>query len=112
LINCGTTEKELVQSALIRIKDLLKNWLNYIIPNVKSLKADLLEEFREIMNRNEKVYALFAALLTFFGVTSLIAFLFDSQNSFIYGILSIWLLIPGAVLFLAAFQSKIKLSTN
>ena len=64
------------------------------------------------MNRNEKIFALFAGLFSFFGVTTLVIFLFDSQNSLIYGILSIWLLIPGAVLFLAAFQSKIEISNK
>jgi hypothetical protein len=64
------------------------------------------------MNRNEKIYALFAGLFSLFGVTSLVMFLLDPQNYLIYGILSIWLLISGTVLFLAAFQSKIKISTK
>ncbi len=64
------------------------------------------------MNRNEKIYALFAGIFSLFGVTSLVMFLFGSQNSLVYGIISIWLLIPGGVLFLAAFQSKINISSK
>ena len=64
------------------------------------------------MNRNEKVYTLFAGLFSFLGTISFASFLTDYQNSLIYGILSIWLFIPGTVLFLAAFQSKIKISAK
>jgi hypothetical protein len=64
------------------------------------------------MNRNEKIYLALACIFTLSGFLSLLTILIDPQNSFIYGTLSMWLLIPGGVLFLAAFQSKIKISEN
>jgi hypothetical protein len=64
------------------------------------------------MNRNEKIYFILACILTLLGLLALITFLSDAHTFFIYGILSIWLLLPGGILFLAAFQSKIKISTK
>jgi len=64
------------------------------------------------MNRNEKGYFILACIFSLLGLHALVTFLSDVQAFFIYGLLSIWLLLPGAVLFLAAFQSKIKISTN
>ncbi len=64
------------------------------------------------MNRNEKIYFMLASIFTLLGLHALVTFLSDAQTFFIYGILSIWLLLPGGVLFLAAFQSKIKISTK
>jgi hypothetical protein len=64
------------------------------------------------MNRNKKVYFILACIFALLGLHALVIFLSDVQTFFIYGLLSIWLLLPGAVLFLAAFQSKIKISTN
>ncbi|MHA2030486.1 MAG: hypothetical protein ACW99Q_13935 [Candidatus Kariarchaeaceae archaeon] len=64
------------------------------------------------MNRNEKIYFILACILTLLGLHALITFVSDAQSFFIYGILSIWLLLPGGILYLAAFQSKIKISTK
>ncbi|MHA2330181.1 MAG: hypothetical protein ACXACR_16810, partial [Candidatus Hodarchaeales archaeon] len=60
----------------------------------------------------EKVYFILACIFALVGLHTLVTFLSDVQTFFIYGLLSIWLLLPGAVLFLTAFQSKIKISTN
>lgn len=64
------------------------------------------------MNRNEKIYFILACIFALLGTQALVTFLSDVETLFIYGIFSIWLLLPGVVLFLAAFQSKIKISTN
>ena len=64
------------------------------------------------MNRNEKIYFILACIFTLLGLHALVTFLSDAQTFLIYGIFSIWLLLPGGVLFLAAFQSKIKISTR
>ncbi|MHA2052003.1 MAG: hypothetical protein ACXAB2_00445 [Candidatus Hodarchaeales archaeon] len=59
------------------------------------------------MNRNEKIYFVLAGIFTLLGLGALVTFTSDPQTNFIYGVLSIWLFVPGGVLFLAAFQSKI-----
>jgi hypothetical protein len=64
------------------------------------------------MNRNEKIYFILACIFTLLGIHALVTSLSDGQASSIYEFLSIWLLLPGVVLYLAAFQSKIKISTN
>jgi hypothetical protein len=60
------------------------------------------------MNRVEIIFLLLALIFWLLGLHALMTFLNDLQHNTIYGSLSIWLLIPGAVLLLAAFQSKIK----
>ncbi|MFX0208127.1 MAG: hypothetical protein ACFFDT_19230 [Candidatus Hodarchaeota archaeon] len=60
------------------------------------------------MNRVEIIFLLLALIFWLLGLQSLITFLNDLQQNTMYGLFSIWLLVPGAVLLLAAFQSKIK----
>ncbi len=64
------------------------------------------------MNRYEITYFMLACIFFLFGLLALLSFLSDSQTYFLYGYISMGLLIPGGVLLLAAFQSKIKIGTN
>jgi hypothetical protein len=64
------------------------------------------------MNREKTIFLLLTLIFWFFGLHALITFLSDLKLNFIYGFFSIGLLIPGSVLLLAAFQSKIKFPSN
>jgi hypothetical protein len=62
------------------------------------------------MNRRQTVLLILSLLFCGLGLHSLILFLTDPDLNFIYGFISIGLLIPGSVLLLATFESKIRFS--
>ncbi|MFW9777698.1 MAG: hypothetical protein ACFFE8_02510 [Candidatus Heimdallarchaeota archaeon] len=62
------------------------------------------------MNRQEYIFLALAIMFWAFGVHALLIFLTDISVNTIYGVTSMLLLIPGAVLLLAAFQSRILVS--
>jgi len=64
------------------------------------------------MTRKEIAFLMFALIFLASGLHSLIIFLIDPELEFIYGFVSMGLLIPGFVLLLAAFESKIRFSSN
>ena len=61
------------------------------------------------MDREKAVFFILALIFCIFGIHALITFLNNPEVNFIYAFFSIGLLIPGSVLLLAAFHSKIKL---
>lgn len=64
------------------------------------------------MNRKQTIFLILALVFCGSGLHSLIIFLTDPNLNYIYGVTSIWLLIPGSVLLLAAFESKIRFSST
>ena len=64
------------------------------------------------MNNRQTVFFILALLFCGLGLYSLIIFLTDPDLNFTYGFISMGLLIPGSVLILAAFESKIRFSSN
>jgi hypothetical protein len=64
------------------------------------------------MNFEKIIFLLLALIFWFFGLHALITFLSDLKLNVVYGFFSIGLLLPGSVLLLAAFQSKIKFLSN
>lgn len=64
------------------------------------------------MNREETIFLILALIFWIFGLHAMITFLNDPKLDFIYGFFSIGLLIPGSVLLLAAFHSKITFLSN
>ncbi|MFX1283411.1 MAG: hypothetical protein ACFFB5_07140 [Promethearchaeota archaeon] len=64
------------------------------------------------MSRKFLIFLILALLFCGLGLHSLILFLIDPELNFIYGFISMGLLIPGSILFLAAFESKIGFLSN
>ena len=64
------------------------------------------------MNREEIIFLILALIFWIFGLYAMITFLSDPKLNFIHGFFSIGLLIPGSVLLLAAFHSKMKFLSN
>jgi len=76
------------------------------------LKKNFILELRREMNREKTISFILALVFCFSGLHSLIIFLTDPNLHFIYGFISMGLLIPGSVLLLATFHSKIRFSAN